>query len=63
MNGKDLGMLRVAAVTPKIKLADTKYNAREVLRCAREAEAEGAGVVLFPELCLTGYTCGDLFYQ
>ncbi|MDR2770727.1 MAG: NAD(+) synthase [Clostridiales Family XIII bacterium] len=63
MSDKALGMIRVAAVTPKIRLADTKFNAREVLRCARKAEAAGAGVTLFPELCLTGYSCGDLFYQ
>jgi NAD+ synthase (glutamine-hydrolysing) len=63
MSDKALGMLRVAAVTPKLRLADAKYNAREILRCAREADAAGAGVALFPELSLTGYTCGDLFYQ
>ncbi|MDR2088444.1 MAG: NAD(+) synthase [Clostridiales Family XIII bacterium] len=63
MQDKALGLIRVAAVTPKIKLADPKYNALEILRCARKADAAGAGVALFPELCLTGYTCGDLFYQ
>ncbi|MDR2355339.1 MAG: NAD(+) synthase [Clostridiales Family XIII bacterium] len=63
MSDKNLGMLRVAAITPRLRLADTKYNAREILRCARKAEAAGAGVALFPELCLTGYSCGDLFYQ
>jgi NAD+ synthase (glutamine-hydrolysing) len=63
MSDKALGMLRVAAVTPKIRLADAEYNAREILRLAREAQDAGAGVILFPELCLTGYTCGDLFHQ
>jgi NAD+ synthase (glutamine-hydrolysing) len=63
MDDKRLGMLRVAAITPRLRLADTKYNAREILRCARRAEEAGAGVALFPELCLTGYSCGDLFYQ
>ncbi|MDR3294931.1 MAG: NAD(+) synthase [Clostridiales Family XIII bacterium] len=59
----NLGMIRVAAATPKIKLADTQYNADEIIACAKEADAQGVGIILFPELCITGYTCGDLFYQ
>lgn len=58
-----IGLVRVAAVTPKLKVANTEYNTEEILKCAKEAEKEGAGIILFPELCITGYTCGDLFYQ
>lgn len=57
------GFVKAAAVTPKIKVADTEYNAGEIIRCMEEAFAEGAKVIVFPELCLTGYTCGDLFLQ
>lgn len=58
-----LGMIRVAAASPKLQVANTVYNTDEIIRCIREAAAGGAGLVLFPELAITGYTCGDLFYQ
>jgi len=58
-----IGLVRVAAVTPKLKVANTEYNTEEILKCAKEADKEGAGIILFPELSITGYTCGDLFYQ
>ncbi len=58
-----LGLIRTAAVSPKLKVANTAYNTQEIIRCARVADARGAGVILFPELCITGYTCADLFYQ
>lgn len=58
-----LGLVRVAAVTPKIKIANTKYNTDQILSCAEKARKNGAAVILFPELAITGYTCGDLFYQ
>lgn len=57
------GFVKAAAVTPKIKVADPEYNAGEIIRCMEEAFAEGAKIIVFPELCLTGYTCGDLFLQ
>lgn len=57
------GFLKVAAITPKIKVADTQYNAKQILQELRWAAAQGAKLVVFPELCLTGYTCGDLFLQ
>lgn len=55
--------LRVAAVTPKIRVADPDYNKREIIAVIEEAAAAGACVVVCPELCVTGYTCNDLFLQ
>ena len=57
------GFVKVAAVTPVIKLGDCIYNADEIIRLIKEAEERRIRVVCFPELCLTGYTCGDLFLQ
>ncbi|WP_308616527.1 NAD(+) synthase [uncultured Enorma sp.] len=55
------GFFRIAAATPKIRVADVEGNARAVLACVQAAHAAGAGALVLPELCLTGYTCGDLF--
>lgn len=57
------GFVKVAAVTPKIRVADTRYNAEQICDGIRKAAAQGAKVIVFPELCITGYTCGDLFLQ
>ena len=57
------GFVKAAAVTPKIKVADTKYNAELILDMMKESTRQGAKIVVFPELCLTGYTCKDLFLQ
>lgn len=57
------GFVKAAAVTPKIKVADTKYNAELILDMMKESTQQGAKIVVFPELCLTGYTCQDLFLQ
>ncbi|MCD8053487.1 MAG: NAD(+) synthase [Lachnospiraceae bacterium] len=57
------GFVRVAAVTPSIKVADPVYNREQVVAAMQEAVAEGAKIVVFPELVMTGYTCGDLFLQ
>ncbi|MCH5274445.1 MAG: NAD(+) synthase [Lachnospiraceae bacterium] len=57
------GFVKVAAVTPKIKVADTHYNGEQIKLCLEEAYEKGAKIIVFPELCLTGYTCGDLFLQ
>lgn len=57
------GFVKVAAVTPKIKVADPHYNAKVISKEIEEATERGAKVIVFPELCLTGYTCGDLFLQ
>lgn len=55
------GFFRAAAATPKIRVADCEYNAEEVFALMWECEVRHIGAVAFPELCLTGYTCGDLF--
>ena len=57
------GFIKTAAMTPKIKVADPEYNAKEVCKGITEALTKGAKIIAFPELCLTGYTCGDLFLQ
>lgn len=57
------GFVRAAALAPKIKVADTRYNAQEIIRLMKEAYGNGARIIVFPELCITGYTCGDLFLQ
>ena len=57
------GFIKVAAVTPKIKVADTKYNAQVICEKLEEVYEHGAKIIVFPELCITGYTCGDLFLQ
>ena len=57
------GFVKVAAVTPKIVVADTAYNADIICDSIAEASAAGAKVIVLPELCITGYTCGDLFLQ
>lgn len=57
------GLAKVACVSPKVRVADCKYNAQNIVESARKAVADGAKIVLFPELCLTAYSCGDLFFQ
>ncbi|MBE5884052.1 MAG: NAD(+) synthase [Lachnospiraceae bacterium] len=57
------GFIKVAAVTPKIRVADTKYNAQAICEKLEEVIDYGAKIIVFPELCITGYTCGDLFLQ
>lgn len=57
------GFIRVAAATPDIKVADCDYNADRIIELIKQAEAEDVSIVVFPELCITGYTCGDLFLQ
>ncbi len=57
------GFIKVAAATPKIKVADPFYNAEQVIKQIDEAQGKGAKVIVFPELVLTGYTCNDLFLQ
>lgn len=57
------GFIKVAACTPNVRVADCEYNAEEIIRSAKEAGAQGAKVIVMPELSITGYTCGDLFWQ
>ncbi len=57
------GFVKVAAATPDIRVADVWHNCGEICRQMEEARQAGAKVIVFPELCLTGYTCQDLFAQ
>ena len=57
------GFIKVAAATPDIRVADTAFNTEEIIKKMKEAAGNGAKIIVFPELCITGYTCGDLFTQ
>ncbi len=57
------GFIKVPAATPQIKVADCEYNREQVLQEIQKAEQMGVKLLVLPELCLTGYTCGDLFLQ
>ena len=57
------GFYRFACVSPVLKVADAAYNTEEIIRSAKIAASNGAAFVVFPELCITGYTCSDLFHQ
>ena len=54
---------RIAAISPEHLIADTGYNVNKIINCIETANKNGASIHLFPELCITGYACGDLFYQ
>lgn len=58
-----LGFIRLAAVSPKISLGDPLANAFEIAKLAEQADLKRSAITLFPELSLTGYTCGDLFHS
>ncbi len=58
---REFGFFRVASAIPSLRVADCRYNTSQIEEKMREAVAEGAEVVLFPELSITSYTCGDLF--
>ena len=57
------GFIKVAAAIPSVRVADTEYNEQQVESLIMQAEENGVEIVVFPELCLTGYTCQDLFRQ
>ncbi len=57
------GFVKVAAAVPQVKVADCKFNADQVGCLIAIAEGKGVQIITFPELCITGYTCGDLFAQ
>ena len=57
------GFVKVAAGSPKMRVANPEYNISQIEKIIGETDACGTAVVVFPELCLTGYTCGDLFGQ
>lgn len=56
------GFVKVAAVTPDIRVADVEFNKEQICRKMDEAAASGAKIIVFPELCVTGYTCSDSVY-
>ena len=57
------GFVRVCAATPKIQVADPEFNGNEILKLMEEGRDHHAFLMVFPELCLTGYTCNDLFWH
>ncbi len=57
------GFIKLAAGSPAVRVADCEHNASAIIRCCREAEEAGAHLLVLPELCVTAYTCGDLFFQ
>jgi len=57
------GFLKVAAATPEIRVADCVYNASQIIASIESAAAQGVRMLVLPELCVTAYTCGDLFFQ
>lgn len=60
---KKQGFIRCGAVVPKLKVADTEFNYKEIVKQIEEANSSKIQIVCFPELCITGYSCGDLFEQ
>lgn len=57
------GFVRAAAASPKLKVADVKFNAQEILKELKRLAGEKTEIAVFPELSLSGYTCGDLFFD
>lgn len=60
---KKLGFVRVGAIVPKLKVGDVDFNIIEIIKQIEKANEEKIQIVCFPELCITGYSCGDLFFQ
>lgn len=57
------GFLRAAAASPALRVADPQYNAEKITEVILKQAETGTELLVFPELCLSGYTCGDLFFQ
>lgn len=57
------GFIKIGAATPSVRVADCEYNAEQIIAAVRAAHDEGVRLLALPELCVTGYTCGDLFFQ
>lgn len=55
------GFVKVAAAVPFVRVADCEYNVERIEALVLEADAKGVEIITFPELSITGYTCGDLF--
>lgn len=58
-----MDFIKVAAACPKTKVGDVDYNIENILSCIDDAKRDGSKFIVFPELCITSYTCGDLFLQ
>lgn len=57
------GFIKSTCISPSVKLADCVENSKRIIEAMRKASREGIQLAVFPELCITGYTCGDLFFQ
>ena len=57
------GFLKVACATPKIRVADCTYNVNQMISIAKEANEKHVKVLVFPELCITSYSCADMFFS
>ena len=57
------GFIKTACISPRLKVADCIFNAEQIVEGAKAAAKNGAAIIVFPELSITGYTCGDLFFQ
>ncbi|MDE6580525.1 MAG: NAD(+) synthase, partial [Ruminiclostridium sp.] len=57
------GFIKAAASTPKIRVADVQFNSGNIIKDIKKAAEQGVKLIVFPELSITGYTCGDLFGQ
>ena len=62
-NYSDLGYIRVVAIAPPLTLADPIENAKKIIAYLNHTDTEGASIVVFPELAITGYSCEDLFFS
>ena len=57
------GFVNVAAAVPMVKVADVAYNVEQIKSLITQADSQNVEVIVFPELCITGYTCQDLFKE
>ena len=58
-----LDFIRIACAVPEVKVGDVKKNTADICAFIEKADAQNADILLLPELCMTGYSCGDLFFQ
>lgn len=63
MNRKQAKLLRVAAAIPEVTVGNVSYNVSKIIELLDKSEEQGVDIIVFPELCVTGYSCGDLFFQ
>lgn len=63
INLNEYGMIRVAVASPELRIADCNFNSDRIIELIAKSSAESSGIILFPELSITGYSCGDLLFQ